>query len=311
VDNLPLRGNEGQGLEAAFSAAGASPSPRGVTRGARIAKVTANYFHVMGITLLRGRTFGPGDDSLAPRVAVVNRGFAEQYWPGQDPIGHQFGYMERDSNAITVVGIVGDVRDKALDQDPTPQAYFPAHQDSPWAIVALVARGTLSPAQLLKAMQRAVHDVNPAQAVYSVSMMNDVIGLSVAPRRTNAMLLMFFALLALVLAVLGVYSVVAYGVSQRTRELGIRAALGATGNNLLGLVARDIGWSALIGTIAGVAGAWALSRVLASFLYSVSAHDPATFVGVPGSLLLATAVATLLPALRVLRVNPAEVMRAD
>lgn len=311
VDNLPFNGNKGLGLDGAITVAGAPPWANGERRGARIAAISADYFRVMGIPLLRGRMFGPGDDSLAPQVAIVNRTFAERYWPGRDPLSGHFGFSDNDSIRITVVGVVADVRDKGLDQEPVPQAYFPAHQANPYAIVALVARGSLGAGAMLSAMQQSVHAVNPSQAVYNVQMMNDVIDLSVAPRRTNATLLMLFALLAVVLALLGVYSVVAYGVSQRHRELGIRAALGATGHDLLGLVAGEMAWSACVGACVGIAGAWLVSRAITSFLFGISAHDPATFVAVPVALLLTAAAATVIPALWVLRVNPAEVMRAD
>jgi putative ABC transport system permease protein len=311
VDNLPLRGEMGYGLAATFFVAGAPPLPHDAMRSARTANVTDDYFRAMGIPILRGRTFSSVDDSLAPRVAVVSQSLAEQYWPGLDPIGRRFGRYNNDSSSITVVGVAGNVRDQSLDQEPSPQVYFPTHQSNPYAIVALIARGKLAPGPMLAALQNSVRAVNPSQAVYSVHMMNDVIALSVAPRRTNTTLLTLFAVLALILAVLGVYSVVAHGVAQRARELGIRAALGATGHDLIALVARDTGWSMLLGTVAGLVGAWALSRVLTAFLHGVSAHDPLTFVAVPLILLVATGLATLIPALRVLRVNPAEVMRAE
>jgi predicted permease len=311
VDNLPLRGQTGYGLASVLFVAGAPPLPHDAMRSARTATITDDYFRAMGIPILRGRTFSPADDSLAPKVAVVSQALAEQYWPGLDPIGRRFGRSNNDSSSITVVGVAGNVRDQSLDREPTPQVYFPANQSSPYAIVALVARGKLAPGPLLAALQSAVHAVNPSQAVYGVHMMDDVIDQTVAPRRTNTTLLTLFALLALVLAMLGVYSVVAHGVSQRARELGIRAALGATGHDLMALVAREMAWSTALGMIAGLAGAWALSRLLTSFLYGVSAHDPMTFIAVPVVLLAATAAATLIPALRVLRVNPADVMRAD
>jgi putative ABC transport system permease protein len=313
VDNLPLRGPGGttMGTASVLFVEGSQPLPNDEMRSARTAIISNDYFRAMGIPRVRGRLFAVSDDSLAPKAAVINRALAEQYWPGLDPIGRRFGFYNTDSSSITVVGMVGNVRDKGLDEDPTPQVYFPIHQSRALAIVALVARGTLPPRSLLAALQNAVHAVNPSQAVYSVQMMNDVIDRSVAPRRTNTLLLTLFAGLALVLAILGVYSVVAYGVHQRARELGIRAALGATGHDLVAMVAREMAWSSGLGTVAGLAGAWALSRLLTTFLFGISAHDPVTFVAVPLMLLVATGAATLIPARRVLRVNPAEVLRAE
>ncbi len=311
VNNLPLDGETGLGLEQWLYGAGAPRLPDDGGRVARTADITDEYFRVMGIPLLRGRTFVPGDDSVAPPVAVISHTLAEQFWPGRDPIGQRFGFMARDSDAITVVGVVGDVHDQSLDQAPMSQAYFPMRQSSAPPFVALVVRGTLGSGALLAALRQSVHAVNPVQAVYNVRTMNDVIDSSVAPRRTTTTLLMLFASLALVLAVLGVYSVVAYGIAQRARELGIRAALGATGGNLLALVVREAAGSACVGVLVGVAVAWALSRLLAGFLYGVSAHDPVTFVVAPLALLATTVAATLIPAFGVLRVNPADVMRTD
>ncbi len=206
VNNLPLNGETGLGLESWLYAAGAPRLPDGDGRVARTADITDDYFRVMGIPLLHGRAFAPGDDSAGLKVAVISRTLAEQFWPGLDPLGQRFGYMARDTDAVTVVGVVGDIRDRGLDQTPTPQAYFPIRQSSPPPFVALVVRGTLGPGPLLAALRNSVHAVNPMQAVYNVRMMNDVVDLSVASRRTDATLLTLFALVALVLAVLGVYS---------------------------------------------------------------------------------------------------------
>jgi len=147
--------------------------------------------------------------------------------------------------------------------------------------------------------------------VFGERMMADVLGQSLAPRRTNTLLITIFAALAFVLAAVGVAAVVSYGVTQRHRELGIRVALGASGSNLLTLLSREMGVVALIGIAAGLAGAWALAHVMASLIYGIAIHDPLTFVAVPVALLLAAATATYLPARRALRVSPAEVIRAE
>jgi putative ABC transport system permease protein len=147
--------------------------------------------------------------------------------------------------------------------------------------------------------------------VFNVRMMDDVVSTSVAPRRTNTLLIALFAALALVLSALGVYAVVARGVTQRWRELGIRSALGATGRNLVALVSGEIALLVAVGLVLGLAGAWTLGRVIESLLYSVDVHDPITFVVVPLVLIAPAAIATLVPALRALRVSATEVMRAD
>jgi predicted lysophospholipase L1 biosynthesis ABC-type transport system permease subunit len=233
---------------------------------------------------------------------------AEQFWPGVDPLGRYFTFRP-DTTPITVIGVVADVRESALDTPPWPQMYRPIDLGS--QNVAIVVRGTLPARALTATLTDAMHTVAPGQPVYNVRMMERVVGASVLPRRTNTALIALFAGLALVLSALGVYAVVAYAVAYRTRELGIRAALGATGRDLLTLVSREMIGVIAFGIVAGLAGAWALSRVLSSLLYDVNPRDPATFIVVPLLLLLPAVVATLIPALRAVRVDPTQVMRAD
>jgi len=209
-----------------------------------------------------------------------------------------------------VVGIVGDVREGALDQAPQPQMYFAAEAHPP-ANFALVARGSLPPAALLAQLNSAVHMTDRTQPVFHQRMMDEVVGQSVAPRRTNTLLIAAFAALALIVATLGVYAVVAHGMTQRSREFGIRAALGATGRDFVLSVSGEMASTTALGIAIGVGAAWELSRLVESLLFGVTAHDTATFIAVPVVLLVPVALATLIPARRVLRVNPAEVMRAE
>jgi len=218
--------------------------------------------------------------------------------------------MFGDTVPITVIGVVADVLESGLEREPGAQMYLSIHAETP-SNVAIVARSTLPPATLLSRMTEAVRSMAPGQAVYNVRMMDDVVGKSVAPRRTNTMLIAIFAGLALVLAALGVYAVVAYGVAQRSREFGIRSALGATSLDLLGMVSREMVAVVLAGVGIGLLAAWALARVLAALLYGVDVHDPFTFVAVPLVLLIPAVIATVVPASRAMRVNPTEVMRAD
>ncbi len=311
VDNLPLRPADGRLVGVSLFTDGGSTLPAGSRRFARTAVIAGDYFRTMGIPLIRGRTFSQSDDSIAPHVAIVNRALAEQYWPGTDPIGHRFGLDRRDTTSISIVGVVGNVRDAGLDQDPGPQAYFPVQQWSPLKSASLIARGVIAPSSILRALQTAVHTVSPSQAVYGVQMMADRVGTSVASQRTNTMLLGSFALLAMVLAVLGVYSVVAHSINRRVREFGIRAALGATGDTLVALVAKEMALCIVVGLAIGVIGAWMLSRLLTRYLYGVTSHDLASFVAVPVLLGIAATVATLVPAHRVFRVDPVDAMRAE
>ncbi|HXI21914.1 MAG TPA: FtsX-like permease family protein, partial [Gemmatimonadales bacterium] len=311
VNDLPLAGLGG--ISITVQAGGRSTDASGEPLFARYLQASGGYFPALGIPLVRGRLFTAADDTLAPAVAIVNQTMARTLWPGRDPIGQVFGWPPRPGarNAeFTVVGVVGDIRDHSLDAEPTMQMYFPVHAMTP-GNVALVARGSLPPAQLLAALRQAVREADPRQAVYDVRMMDDVVSASVAPRRTNTLLISAFGGLALLLAVLGVYGVVAYSVVRRAREFGIRVALGATGAQLLSAVVGEMVWVTLLGLAAGLAGAWAASRVLQSLVYAVSARDPTTFLVAPAVLLLPVAVAILLPARRSLAVNPMAVMREE
>jgi predicted permease len=310
VNDLPLRG--GGGISLTLHVDGTPPA-RSIEdmQWARQLIANAGYFRAMGIELLRGRLFSPADnDSLAPRVAIISASMARKYWKDADPVGRTFRFSANDSVPVTVIGMVADVRESTLDAEPGPQMYF--HIDArPTDNIALVARSQLPAAPLLTQLREAVRSVAPAQAVYNVRMMDEVMSRSLAPRRTNTMLVAIFAGLALLLAALGVYAVLAYGATQRAREFGIRSALGATGRDIVALVSGELVVMTLGGVVVGLAGAWTLSRVLATLLYGVDVHDPVTFASVPLVLLIPVAIATLVPALRAARVNPTEVMRAD
>jgi putative ABC transport system permease protein len=308
VNDLPLRGGGGIALNVEVEGAAPPRSP-GEMRFARALFASGGYFDALGVALLRGRTFTSADDSLAPPVAIINKAMAKTYLPGLDPIGRVFR-LPRDSVPITIVGVVADVREAGLDRDPPPQVFFPIDAQPP-SNVALVARGTLPPRALLARLTEAVRSADAAQPVFNVRMMDEVVGASVAPRRTNTILIATFAGLALVLAALGVYSVVAYGVTQRTREFGIRAAFGATGRDIGGLVSREMLVVVGIGTVSGLIAAWALTRVLATLLYGVEPRDPATFAIVPLLMMPLALLAILLPAVRATRVSPSEVMRGE
>jgi putative ABC transport system permease protein len=305
INDLPLGGAGGVSVQIRPDVG----QPAGTDfAGGRYLMASGGYFTTMGIPVKRGRTFTAADDSLAPRVAVISESMARKFWPGVDPVGRSFTMMSPDP--ITIVGVVADVRERTLESDPTPQMYFPIAEQTP-GNVAIVVRSTLPPAALLARMKESVRAVDPTQAIYNVRTMDEVVGNSVAPRRTNTILISAFAVLALLLSAIGIYAVVSYGVSQRIREFGIRTALGATGGELVRLVTGEMAWVTAIGLAAGIAGAWALSRVLTSMIYGVSVHDPWTFTVAPLVLVVPVVVAAVVPARRAARVNPVEVMRAE
>ena len=308
VNDLPLRG--GSGLSVGVDIVGAEPAPGNGMRFARMLMASSDYFRTLGIPILRGRAFTAADDSLAPRVAVINDAMARSYWPGSDALGRTFRSGMPTDPPITVVGIIADVREASLEREPRPQMYLPVYASTPDR-VAIVARTSLPPATLLASMVDAVRAVDPTQAVYNVRMMDEVVGASVAPRRTNTLLISAFAALALLLASLGVYAVLSYGVAQRSRELGIRAALGATAADLMALVSREMVWTIGAGLVIGAAGAWATARVMTSMLFGVEAHDLTTFALVPAVLAVAAMLATIGPARRAKRVDLVSVMRVE
>ncbi len=303
TNDLPL--GKGGGISVAMKADVGEPKGKSVFVHQMYA--SPGYFEVMGILLKRGRSFTVADDSLAPHVAIVSEAAGNMYWPGVNPVGHTIKLFS--DTAITIVGVVSDVRDGHL-SDEGAQIYYPVADQTPQHL-ALVARGTLGGDAILARMTDAVRAVDRRQAVFNVQMMDKVVSANVAPRRTNTILITAFGALALILAALGVYSVVSYSVSQRKREFGIRSALGASGNQLVRMVTGEMAWIVLVGLTAGMGGAWALSKVLTSLIYGVTVHDPWSFVAAPFLLLVPAIVAAVVPARRASRVNPAEVMRAD
>jgi predicted permease len=304
VSRLPLGGSTEVFLS--FHVEGRPRDPNAEMTFAEYLRASPGYFQTMGIPLLRGRTIAAQDDSLHP-VVVISRATAEKVWPGEDPIGRR---IILGSKPRTVVGIVADVRTRSLDEAPKPQMYLPL-AESPANNVGVVARGTLPPRALMAAMRDAVRAVDPEQPVFNIRMLDDVISSAIAPRRVNTLLITIFGTLALVLAALGVYGVIAYGVAQRTRELGIRIALGAQRNDVISLIAREGIWLALAGIVLGLGGAFALTRVMASLVYGVEVTDPVAFALAPLVLLAIALGAALLPARRATRVNPLEAIRSD
>jgi putative ABC transport system permease protein len=307
VNDLPLarRGGISIGIEPE-----GRPGPPGLpSHFARYLQATAGYFHALGIPLLEGRLMTSADDSLAPAVVVINATMARQLWPGEDPVGRR---LRGAANfpALTVIGVVGDVRETGLESEPQPQMYLSLYRDTP-ANAAVVARGAVPKRTLLGYLRDAVRAADSSQAVYGVSTMDDVLATSLVPQRANTELLAAFGALALGLAALGVYGVVACGVAQRSRELAIRTALGATRAQLLRLVAAESGRIAVAGIAVGMFAAFAFSRALSSLLYGVGPTDLATLFGAPVLLCLAVLAATVGPARRAARQNPVDAIRSE
>jgi predicted permease len=278
---------------------------------ARVA--TPDYFRAMGIPLLRGRGFTPGDTRATPPVMLISQEAARRYWPNEDPIGQRISTGWGQGNhrfGGTIVGVVGDVRQFSLASAPVAEIYAPFAQ---WPLdeMSVVIRTTGSPPAVLATARDVVRDLDRALPVYDVHPMEDLVRASVAQRRFYATLLGAFATLALLLAAIGIYGVIAYSVQQRRRELGIRIALGATPPLVIGLVLREGVMLTLVGSLLGLFGASALTRLLRGQLFGVAATDPITFVAVPAILIGVALFACVVPARRALAVDPATAIRAE
>ena len=266
---------------------------------------TPGYFTTMGVRL-RGKDLPAVADTSRP-VAVINEALAHTLWPNSDAIGHR---IRMGTWTRTVVGVVDNIRTKGLDTPADGQMYWPMSEASQ-GYASVVARGTSNPDVMLARLRDAVHAVDPTEPMYALQPMSDVIAATVAPRRTSTVLLTLFGGLAVALAAVGVFAVLAYGVAQRTREIGVRVALGAQQTDVLRLIMREGLVLTGIGVVLGSAGAFALSRFVSSILYEVSPHDPEVFVAAPVALVIVAAAATLVPALRASKVDPLTALRAE
>jgi putative ABC transport system permease protein len=264
---------------------------------------------LLGVRLHRGREFTAQDRAGAPPVVIVNRSLARLLWPDRDPIGQRIGLGPGDTESREVVGLAGDVR-SALDAPAGPQIYAPYAQ-VPWPFLTLVVRSGLGQAALESSLKREVSAIDPDLPVGAPRKLDDVLAGTVARRRFAALVLTTFAGAALLLALGGISGTLAYVVAQRTRELGIRAALGATRGNVLGLVLGQGLRLAAAGVAFGAALAAAFSRVLASQLFGIGATDPVTYAGIGLVLLAMGAAASLVPAWNATRVDPMQTLRAE
>jgi putative ABC transport system permease protein len=264
---------------------------------------------LLGVAIERGREFAADDRAEGRPVVVVNETLARRLWPGEDPLGKRIGLGPGDTQAREVVGVVREVR-QALDVAPGPQIYAPIAQ-VPWPFTTLIVRTALAPAALQRALRAEVDAIDSELPVEAPRTVDAVLAGTVARRRFSALVLTGFAAAAMLLAVLGIHGTLAYLVAQRTREMGVRLALGAQRRAVLSLVLRDGLRLAATGVGLGLLLAWACSRALASQLFQISATDPLTYAGVSVALLAAAVLATLVPAWRATRVDPMVALRAE
>ena len=275
--------------------------------------VSPGYFATLGIPLVRGRLLTAEDRRGASGAAVVNQAFVRKFLAREDPIGKRFARSGRGNPVLAIVGVVGDIRRGGKSSTIEPEVYLSAAQTNayPVRLADVAVRVVGDPRALVTSIQDAVWAIDPDQPMTNVKTLDEVLSASMAERRFNLILLSCFAVLAVGLAIVGVYGVVAYAAGERTREIGIRIALGAAPEDVVALVVRSgLGWS-VAGVVAGLAGAWALTRLMSGLLFAITPTDPATFVSIAAVMIAVSLGASYLPARRAAKVDPVRALRAE
>jgi putative ABC transport system permease protein len=274
--------------------------------------ITPGFLTTLRIPLLRGRDIAPADSEGAPGVILINETTARRIWPGEDPLGKRVKVGGLDHSWLTVIGLVGDVHHVGLDAAPDMQVYIPhAQWPFPDSDMTFVLRTAGPPTALASAARQVIHSLDGTQPLSRVMPLEGYVGLSVQGRRFALVLIGAFAGIALLLSVVGIYGVTAYGVAQRTREIGIRRALGAQGREVLGLLLRQGLLLILAGTVLGVLASVALTRFLASMLFEVKPTDPLTFALVVALLVCVAVSACWIPARRAMSMDPVIALRCE
>ena len=303
---LPLSGGE-------YETYGASLEPaHGHAYDAFRYVVTPDYFQTMGIALRRGRLLDAHDAESAPPAVLICESLAKAEFQGRDPVGQRMHIGPRNRPAYIIVGVVGDVKQTSLAQAAPAGVYITPSQS--WfvdTVQSLVVRGQGNVAILTPAIKSAIWSVDKNQAIVRIARMEDLLARSEGQRRFAMMVFEAFALMALLLAAIGIYGVLSGSVTERTREIGVRAALGASRSNILGLVVRQAMTMTGLGILIGLAGAAAATQALVSLLFGVSRLDPITFLSVIALLIAMSALACSVPAWRAARIDPALALRAE
>ncbi len=314
VTNLPFGNGRGA---TSFEIEGRPTPPNTDEPVADNHEISQDYFKAMGIPMRAGRDFSEMDDRTHPGVVIINEKAAQLYWPGENPIGKRLNLDTPQETKLygkgvwrEIVGVIGNVKLLELNAEFQPEVYRPMLQ-TPSAGMSLVVRGKASSESLINSIRQAVNSVDPLQPIRRAQLLETAISRSVAPQRFIAVLLAIFAGLAIVLAMVGIYGVMSYAVSQRTQEIGIRMALGAGRFDVLRMVVGQGMKLVIIGVVVGLAASVAATRVLASLLFGTNATDFATFAGVAFLLILAALVACFFPARRATRVDPMVALRCE
>jgi putative ABC transport system permease protein len=307
---IPLDGN---GTDRLIEVEGYVPRDQADMPDAQNRQATAGWFAAMGIPLVRGRLIERSDDEKAQRVLVVNESFAKRFFPNGDAIGKRIrlGKLTADFPWGTIVGIVGDVRGFALDEPPQPTMYWPVAQIRATPSLAIVVRTQSDPASLAGPVRDAIAEIDRTQPIYDLQTLDQLVAKSLDQRRFTLTLMLLFGVIALVLSAIGIYGVMAFAVTQRTQEIGIRMALGANAIDVLKMVVGSGMFLAVIGVAVGLVGAFALTRLMASLLFGVSPTDLMTFALVTGGLLMVALLACYIPARRATKVDPLVALRYE
>lgn len=307
---IPLDGN---GTDRLIEIEGYVPRDQADMPDADNRQTTPGWFAAMGIPLVRGRLIEPADNKQAPRVVVVNETFARRFFPNSEAVGRRIrlGKLTTEFPWATVVGVVGDVRGSALDAPPNPTMYWPVAQTHATPALAIVIRTDGDPGALASAVRSAIAEIDAAQPIYDLQTLDQLVAKSLGQRRFTLALMLLFGVIALLLSAVGIYGVMAFAVTQRTQEIGVRMALGARATDVLKLIVGSGMSLAAIGVAIGLVGAFAITRLMASLLFGVSPTDVATFGLVSVGLLLVAFLACYLPARRATKVDPLIALRYE
>jgi len=309
INYLPLYGGLGSGT--GFTVEGRPEPAPGTEPSTNVRVSDAGYFTTMQIPLLRGRTFTDQEMNEVKSVIVINEAMARKHFAGEDPIGKRITVPMSDKPVPTeIIGIVGDVRYDSLVDAPEPTVYFP-HPDLTYAFMTFVVRTTGDPLEIAPAVRRELAALDPEQPVSDLRSMNQVMADTLARARFNTLLLALFAALATLLSAVGIFGVMNYSLALRTREIGLRMALGAQNRQVLVMMLNQGLLLTVLGTAIGIAGALALTRLLSSLLFGVSAADPAIFASIVLLLMLVSLIACYLPARRATRIDPMLALRSE
>jgi putative ABC transport system permease protein len=313
VNNLPFGKTLGAGFRVTLEQETAAHLAKSDDNFATFFQATPDYFRTMGIPLLAGRTFTDRDRAGSPSVVIINNAIAQMFWPGENPIGRRIGIPGNNGTTSAfseIVGIVGDSKHASLTEAFSPEYYIPALQTPPWSAF-LAVRISGDPGSTISAIRHAVTQVDNTLPLSTFASMTERVSESVAEPRFRTLLLGIFAGLALILAAAGIYGVMSYSVAQRTREIGIRVAMGAGRGDVLSLILGHSVKLTLIGIVIGLGASWGLTKLLASALYNVTPHDFFTLASVSILLSAVALLASYIPARRAMRVDPLVALRYE